>query len=275
MSGIELRNVSFRYSNEQPWILRNVNLHIPVGRCLALVGLNGAGKTTLAKLLTRMYDPTEGSILWDGVDIRSFSPQELRQHISAIFQDFLHYDLTAQENIGLGNVASLHDNERVMLAARRAGIHERIVALPKGYQTVLSRWLIATDNNTEGQGQGMTSGIDLSGGEWQKVALARMFMRECDLLILDEPTAALDVQAEYELYSRFVELMMGRTSLLITHRFSTIQMADFVAVLEAGTVVEYGSHEELVLQGGTYAKLYTTQAQYYQTCKTASEAGRL
>jgi ATP-binding cassette, subfamily B, bacterial len=274
-SGVELRNVSFRYSNEQPWILRNINLHIPAGRCLALVGLNGAGKTTLAKLLTRMYDPTEGNILWDGVDTRSFSPQELRQHISAIFQDFLHYDLTAQENIGLGNVASLHDNDRVMLAARRAGIHERLVTLPKGYQTVLSRWLTATDNDAEGQDQSMTSGIDLSGGEWQKVALARMFMRECDLLILDEPTAALDVQAEYELYSRFVELMVGRTSLLITHRFSTIQMADIVAVLEDGTVVESGSHEELVLQGGTYAKLYTTQAQYYQTCQTASEAGRL
>jgi ATP-binding cassette subfamily B protein len=257
---LELRGVSFRYSANHPWVLKNVSLTIPAGSCLALVGLNGAGKTTLVKLLTRMYDPTEGQILWDGVDLREFDPAELRGRMGAIFQDFVHYDLTAYENIALGDVSLLPSPTRrwaggeVELAAQKAGIHKAITALPHGYDTVLSRWLAE-----EGQG------ADLSGGEWQKLALARLFVREsASLLILDEPTAALDAQAEYDVYSRFVDLVAGRTSLLISHRFSTVRMADAIAVLEDGRIVEYGSHAELIARGETYARLYNMQAERYR-----------
>lgn len=253
VSSIEFRNVSFRYSEKHPWILRNIFLTISVGQCLAIVGLNGVGKTTLVKLLTRMYDPSEGQILWDGVDIREFDPVELRRKMGVIFQDFVHYDLTVQENIGLGDVADIENEQRVHRAAQIVGIHETLKNLPEGYQTVLSRWLTENEN-----------GIDLSGGEWQKIALARMFMRDADVLILDEPTAALDAQAEYDVYSHFVELVSGKTSLLISHRFSTVRMADMIAVLEDGKVSEYGSHEQLVSLGGTYAKLYNMQANMYK-----------
>jgi ATP-binding cassette subfamily B protein len=214
-----LRNVSFRYTEEHPWVLRELNLIIPAGKCLALVGANGAGKTTLVKLLTRLYDPTEGQILWDGIDIREFRPEELRSRIGAIFQDFMQYSLTAQENIGLGDVENIKNLSRIHNAAVKAGVHTAINNLPQGYQTILSRWLGDDD-----------SGVDLSGGEWQKIAIARMFMRDADLLILDEPTSALDAQAEYETYNRFVNLMAKRTSLLISHRFSTVRMADTIAV---------------------------------------------
>lgn len=257
--GIEIRNVSFRYSTEHPWILRNINLSLPAGQSLALVGLNGVGKTTLVKLLSRMYDPSEGQILWDGVDIRDFDPVALRHHIGAIFQDFVRFDLTAHENIALGDVDRLEKynhqtiQELVHQAASKVGIHEVIMGLPQGYKTVLSRWLV------EG-GQG----IDLSGGEWQKIALARMFMRDADVLILDEPTATLDAQAEYDVYRHFVELVAGKTSLLISHRFSTVRMANLIAVLEDGRVSECGSHEQLLSLGGTYKKLYTMQAKLYK-----------
>ncbi len=251
--GIELRNVSFRYNTDQPWVLHQVNLWIPAGSCVALVGLNGAGKTTLVKLLARFYDPTEGQILWDGMDIRQFDPQEYRQRLGTIFQDFQHFDLTAQVNIGFGEVTEVRNERRVQHAAEHAGIHNRIMSLPNGYQTVLSRWLA-----DEGQG------IDLSGGEWQKVALARMFMREADLLMLDEPTAALDAQAEYELYQQFAALMAGRTSLLISHRFSSVRMADLIAVLENGQITEYGPHSELLRNNQSYALLYRLQAAAYQ-----------
>jgi len=256
---IEFRNVSFRYYDESPWILRNVSFLLPARKCLALVGLNGAGKTTLVKLLTRMYDPTDGYLLWDGVDIREFDPTELRHRIGAIFQDFLRFEMTAQENIALGNVAQLWDeNNQALLdavhrAASKAGIHDKIMSLPQGYHTILSRWLSKEEQ-----------GVDLSGGEWQKVALARMFMRNADLLILDEPTAALDAKAEYDLYNHFVELINGKTSLLISHRFSTVRMADVIAVLENGQISEYGSHEHLLSLGGTYSKLYNMQADRYK-----------
>lgn len=250
--GIELRNVSFRYSEQHPWILQNVNLFIPRGKCLALVGMNGAGKTTLVKLLTRLYDPTEGQILWDGVDLRAFEPTELRQRMGAIFQDFARYDLTVQENIGLGNVADVNNSERIRQAAREVGIHEWLQKLPRGYQTVLSRWLVEDEQ-----------GVDLSGGQWQKVATARMFMREADFLILDEPTASLDAQAEHEIYHHFVDLTSGRTSLLISHRFSTVRMADLIAVLENARITEYGSHEELLSHDGTYTRLYNMQAEQF------------
>lgn len=251
-SGLELRHVSFRYHENQPWILQDVNLTIPAGGCLALVGLNGAGKTTLVKLLTRLYDPTEGQILWDGIDIREFHPDELRQRIGAIFQDFMRYDLTVRENIGLGNLEHIDDSEWVQQAARKANIHEDILRLPHGYETELSRMFAE-----EGVG------LDLSGGQWQKIATARMFARTADLLILDEPTAALDAQSEYDVYSHFAELMADRTSVLISHRFSTVRMADTIAVLEGGRITEYGSHAELMRLNGAYARLYNMQAESY------------
>jgi len=252
VDGITLRNISFRYSERHPWILRHVNLFLPAHCCLALVGLNGAGKTTLVKLLTRLYDPTEGKILWDGIDLREFDPQEVRRHMGAIFQDFSRYDLSVQENIGLGDVEQVENVGIVQQAATKAGIHGRIASLPQGYQSILSRWLAQKDE-----------GVDFSGGEWQKVALARMFMRDSEVLILDEPTAALDAEAEYALYQHFKELMQGHTCLLITHRFSTVRMADHIAVLEDGQITEYGTHAELLARQGTYAKLYSMQAESY------------
>ncbi|MEA5503938.1 ABC transporter ATP-binding protein [Halotia wernerae UHCC 0503] len=251
-SGLELRHVSFRYSEQQPWILRDVNLKIPAGSCLALVGLNGAGKTTLVKLLTRLYDPSDGQILWDGIDVREFDPAEFRQRIGTIFQDFMRYDLTVRENIGLGNLAKIDERKWIQQAAQQANVHDDIMRLPQDYETELSRMFAE-----EGQG------IDLSGGQWQRVATARMFAREADLLILDEPTAALDAQAEYELYSHFTDLMSKRTSVLISHRFSTVRIADAIAVLSDGQIIEYGTHDELIDNKGIYAKLYTMQAESY------------
>ncbi len=262
--GIEFRNVSFRYSENHPLVLRNINLFLPKGQCLALVGLNGAGKTTLVKLLTRMYDPTEGSIVWDGVNIQHFEVGKYRNQISTIFQDFVRYDLTAQENIGVGDVNEIHNLERIRQVARHVDIDNWLQVLPKGYQTVLSRWL----------GEDAT-GIDLSGGQWQKVAMARLLMRNANLLILDEPTAALDAIAEYELYQHFLELIQGCTSLVISHRFSTTRMAQAIAVLNDGYVMEYGTHDELIMINGLYTKLYMMQAQHYDLgiVKTAKSGG--
>ncbi|MCI0712405.1 MAG: ABC transporter ATP-binding protein/permease, partial [Chloroflexi bacterium] len=251
--GIELRDLSFRYTENSPYVLKNINLLIPAKQSLALVGLNGSGKTTLVKLLTRLYDPTEGQILWDGVDIRDFDIDELRQHIGAIFQDFVKYDLTARENIGLGEVSAIDDLPQIQKAAAKTGMHDYIQSLPDQYETMLSRWLA---NKQEG--------TNLSGGQWQRVAISRMFMRDADLMILDEPTASLDAEAEYEIFSQFATLVENRTSLLISHRFSTVRMADQIAVLHDGEIIEYGTHDELMELDGRYKDLYSKQATQYQ-----------
>lgn len=247
---IEFRNVSFRYSDNQPWVLRQINLSIPRGKCVAIVGLNGSGKTTLVKLLMRLYDPTEGQILWDGIDIREFEPSALRKHISAILQNFVRYELTVEENVGSGEVEEIQNTALIQQAAIKADVHDMIEKLPEKYKTILSLWL-------------GTKGLDLSGGQWQKIAVARMFMRDADLFILDEPTASLDPRAEYDLYNQFVKTSSGHTSLIISHRFSTIRIADIIAVIQDGKIIEYGSHQELIGLSGAYAELFHMQTSHY------------
>jgi ATP-binding cassette, subfamily B, bacterial len=248
--GIEFRNVSFRYTGQETWALRNINLIIRPGEKIALVGLNGAGKTTLIKLLTRLYDPTEGQILVDGVDLRDYDLNSWRNQIGVIFQDFVRYHLSAGENIGLGQVEALGDLPRIAGAAAKSGADEIVARLPEGYDTTLGRWF--------------WKGRELSGGEWQKMALARAFMRECELLVLDEPTAALDAENELRIFQQFRALIADKTAILISHRFSTVRMADRIFVIENGGIAEQGSHAELLAQGGTYARLFTLQAESYR-----------
>jgi ATP-binding cassette subfamily B protein len=217
---------------------------------VALVGENGAGKTTLVKLLARLYDPTEGSILLDGTDLREYDLDDLRRHIGVVFQDFARFQLSVRENIGLGCVEAMGDTDRIQEAGRRSGAAGTIERLPQGYDSLL--------------GKQFAGGVDLSGGEWQKIALARAFIRDAQILILDEPTAAIDPQAECALYQRFHELTRGRTTLLISHRFSTVRMADRILVLEQGRIVEEGDHASLVARGGRYAELYAMQADRYR-----------
>ncbi len=248
--GIEFRDVSFRYTGRDDWALRHVNLHIRPGEKLALVGANGAGKTTLIKLLTRLYDPTEGAILLDGVDLREYNIDELRQKIGVIFQDFVRYQATARDNVAYGQIEAMDDTGRILDAAQRSGAAPVLEGLPEGYDTMLGRWF-----------QG---GHELSGGEWQKVALSRAFMRDSEVLVLDEPTAALDAENEALVFARFRELTLGRTAVLISHRFSTVRIADRIAVIEDGRIAELGSHEQLIALGGTYARLFNLQAEGYR-----------
>jgi ATP-binding cassette, subfamily B, bacterial len=249
--GVEFRNVSFRYPGREEYALRNVNLTIRPGEKIALVGANGAGKTTMIKLLTRLYDPTEGQILVDGIDLREVSVATWQEKIGVIFQDFVRYQMTVGENIGLGQVSAMRDRERIAVAAEKGGAAPVVAELPQGYDTMLGKWF--------------QKGHELSGGEWQKVAISRAFMRDAEILVLDEPTAALDAQQEYQIFQRFRELTADKMAVLISHRFSTVRMADRIAVISDGTIAEWGSHEELMgIPKGLYQHLFNIQAQGYR-----------
>ena len=248
--GIEFRNVGFRYPESEEWALRGIDLSIRPGEKIALVGHNGAGKTTVIKLLSRLYDPTEGAILIDGIDIRELDPIELRQKIGVIFQDFVRYHLPASENIGFGQIETVHEMDKIIESARKSGAHAIIENLPEGYQTMLGRWF--------------HGGHELSIGQWQRIALARAFMRDAEILVLDEPTASLDAQTEYEIFRHFQELTEGKMAILISHRFSTVRMADRIVVIEGGRIAEIGSHQELLRREGIYARLFGMQAEGYR-----------
>jgi ATP-binding cassette subfamily B protein len=246
---IAFESVSFCYPGSTKKALDNVTFRIGTSQKVALVGRNGAGKSTILKLLCRLYEPTEGRILLDGVDIRRIDTAELRKHISCLFQDYAKYQATAKENIGLGDLPHLDDAEIVTHAAERAGAHDTVQGLSLGYDTPLGKWF--------------SKGVELSGGEWQKVALARAFMRDSSILVLDEPTSALDAQAEYDLFLTLKELFGGRTTLYISHRFSTVREADRIFLLEHGKIIEDGSHEQLIELAGEYARLFGLQAAAY------------
>jgi ATP-binding cassette subfamily B protein len=248
--GIEFRGVTFRYPTSGVEVLRGVDLIVRPGEHVALVGPNGSGKTTLVKLLCRLYDPTEGAITIDGIDLRELDPAELRRQISIIFQDYARFNLTARENIAFGDAWSRPSHQRVQSAAEHAGADDVIARLKQGYDSVLGHLFL--------------DGVELSIGEWQKVALARAFMRESSIIVFDEPTSALDARAEYEVFEKLHRLAEGRAALMISHRLSTVRMADRIYVLEEGRIVEAGAHVELVERGGTYAQLFETQARYYR-----------
>ncbi|MBK9336213.1 MAG: ABC transporter ATP-binding protein [Lewinellaceae bacterium] len=248
-TGFQFENVGFRYPESEVWALRHLNFILPPGEKLALVGENGAGKTTVVKLLANLYEPTEGRILLDGVDLREYDPEDLRREIGIIFQDYVRFMFTAKENIAIGNISERENRPRIEDAAEKSLADAVVENLPKKYDQML--------------GKRFTGGVDLSGGQWQKVALARAYMREAQLVILDEPTAALDARAEHEVFLRFAELMKGKAAVLISHRFSTVRMADRILFLENGQLLELGSHEELLAKGGKYAELFRLQAKGY------------
>lgn len=250
LDGIEFRNVTYRYPGTDHAAIENVSFTIAPGETIALVGKNGAGKSTVVKLLGRLYDPTEGQILIDGRDVREYDPAELRREFGLMFQDFATYQLTARENIGVGNVDQVAAMDEIRAAAGRGGSTEVIEKLPQGFDTMLGKWF--------------DGGHQLSGGEWQKVALSRAFMRDAQILILDEPTSALDAQAEHDLFARIKSLAHGRMAMFISHRFSTTRMADRILVLENGRLIEQGTHHELMALGGQYAELFDLQAASYR-----------
>jgi ATP-binding cassette subfamily B protein len=249
-TGFQFENVGFRYPGSQRWAVRGLSFAFEPHERIALVGENGAGKTTLVKLLARLYDPDEGRILLDGVDLREYDLDSLRKNIGIIFQDFVRYDFVLRENIGVSQIEALGDEARIREAARRSLADSVVKRVPQGYDQML--------------GKRFDNGVELSGGEWQKVALARAYMRDAQVLILDEPTAALDARAEYEVFLRFAELTKGRMAVLISHRFSTVRMADRILVLKDGELVDDGTHEELVARGGLYAELFSLQAAGYR-----------
>jgi ATP-binding cassette subfamily B protein len=249
-SGIEFRDVSFSYPGGGRSVLKNLNLFLKPDERIALIGENGEGKTTIVKLLTRLYDPTFGQILLDGVDLREYDLEDYSSNIAVIFQDFMRYDMTAWENIAVGQIGAREHMEEVELAARKSLAEGVIKKLPKGYDQML--------------GRRFETGVDLSGGEWQKVALARAYLRSAQILVLDEPTAALDARSEHEVFERFAELTKGKMALLISHRFSTVKMADRIIVLERGVIAEEGRHEQLMARGGRYAEMFEMQASSYR-----------
>jgi ATP-binding cassette subfamily B protein len=247
--GFIFENVGYQYINSENWANRHLNFTLNVGEKLALVGENGAGKTTLVKLLARLYEPTEGRILLDGYDLREYHINDLRRQIGIIFQDYLRYQMTVAQNIAAGNIDEKENRELIKTSAQQSLASLFIEKYPGTYDQQL--------------GRRFNEGIELSGGEWQKIALARAYMRDAQLMILDEPTASLDARAEYEVFQRFAELTKGRTSVLISHRFSTVRMADRIVVLEKGELLEIGSHEELLQKNGKYAELFNLQAMGY------------
>jgi ATP-binding cassette subfamily B protein len=249
-SGIVFDHVSFRYPGDEHRVLEDIALTIRPGEHVALVGENGAGKTTLAKLLCRLYDPTSGAITLDGVDLRQYANKDLRRSVSVVFQDYSRYQLTARENIWLGNINVPPDSLYVDRAARKAGIHPVISQLANGYDTVL--------------GKSFDGGQELSAGEWQKIAIARAFLHDGEIIVLDEPSSSLDAQAEYEIFERFHQLMKGKTAILISHRLSTVKMVDRIYVLKHGRIAESGTHKELMKESRIYAGMFETQAQRYR-----------
>ena len=269
--GIELRGIWFRYSEGHEWILRGLDLFIPAGTSIALVGLNGAGKSTVVKLLCRFYDPDKGSILWDGVNIKDVDSRELRQRIGAVFQDFMKYDMTAAENICLGDVDAGTDADRVRRSAMQAGIHDYVTELPHGYETLLSRifFMESDKGNPE-------TGVVLSGGQWQRLALARAFFREGrDLMMLDEPASGLDAAAESEVHQSLQCHRRNRTTILISHRLGAVRNADRIAVIGEGKLIEFGDHAALMSLQGEYARLFNLQADGYRSanCRVVPEVG--
>ena len=248
--GIEFRNVSFAYPGTSRLVLKDLNLHLAHGERIALIGENGEGKTTIVKLLMRLYDPTKGEIQLDGIDLREYDLEDYTSQVAVIFQDFMRYDMTARENIAIGRITETENLPSIVTAARKSMAEEVIRKLHRGYEQML--------------GRRFDGGVDLSGGEWQKVALARAYLRQAQVLILDEPTASLDARSEHEVFRRFAELTEDKLSLLISHRFSTVRMADRIIVLEKGQISEQGRHEELITNGGRYAEMFDMQASNYR-----------
>jgi ATP-binding cassette subfamily B protein len=248
--GIEIRQVSFRYPGQTEWALQGLNLTVNPNEKIALVGENGSGKTTLMKLLTRLYEPTEGDIFYQGRNLKDWPLDDIRRKIGVIFQDFVRYQLTVRENVGFGSIEALDDQPRLDQAARLGGMEDLLATLSEGWETTLGGWF--------------QKGRELSGGQWQKIALSRAFIRDGEVLVLDEPTSALDAEREYEVFRRFKDLTAGKIAFLISHRFSTVRMADRIIVLKKGAIEEQGSHEDLIHHAGTYAKLFDLQAQGYR-----------
>ena len=248
--GFEFRNVSFAYPGTDRRVLQNFSFHLHPGERVALIGENGQGKTTIVKLITRLYDPTEGQILLDGVDLREYNLEDLCHEIGVIFQDFMRYELPARDNISIGRIEERGNLERIQSAAHLSLADEVIQRLPLRYEQQL--------------GRRFDDGVDLSGGEWQRLALARAYLRDAQLLVLDEPTSALDARSEMQVFERFAELTQGKMALLISHRFSTVKMADRIVVLSGGVLVEEGTHAELIRQGKRYAAMFEMQAASYR-----------